>query len=130
MTKRAEFSAKVKDAAYARTKGLCAKCGIALQSGKIEYDHLLPCALGGGNELANCVPLCTACHSAKTGKEDVPRIRKADRQRKAHIGAKSEGPKIQSAGFQPVEKLSKISRAKIEKTYGLRWSPLTGERIQ
>jgi hypothetical protein len=31
--------------------------------------------------------LCKACHKAKTAKEDVPRIRKADRQRRASVGA-------------------------------------------
>jgi 5-methylcytosine-specific restriction protein A len=86
---RREFSATVKAAAFTRAKGLCGECHQPLQPGRVDYDHILPCALGGKAELANCRPLCTACHKLKTSTEDVPRIRKADRQGRAHINAKT-----------------------------------------
>lgn len=87
---RREFSSKTMDQAYARSSGRCENkaCGAVLRPGKFHYDHILPDALGGKPTLANCQVLCVGCHKAKTAKEDVPRIRKADRQRKAHIGAK------------------------------------------
>jgi hypothetical protein len=46
----------------------------------------------------------------------MPRIVKAKAQKRAAHGIKSEGPKIQSAGFQPVAKASKIARVKIDKS--------------
>jgi 5-methylcytosine-specific restriction protein A len=98
MTARSEFPAKVKDAAYARSQGRCENktCGVVLTTGKFHFDHILPDALGGKPELVNCAVLCTSCHGAKTAREDVPRIRKADRQRRAHIGAKA-APKVRIA---------------------------------
>jgi 5-methylcytosine-specific restriction enzyme A len=107
---RKEFPAKVKVAAFLRSQGHCEMCGVALTTGKFHYDHELPDALGGEPTLENCKVACTPCHSEKTAKEDVPRIRKADRQRKAHIGAKAPVKrKIQSAGFP------KAQRTRIEK---------------
>jgi hypothetical protein len=99
MSKRSEFSSKTRDQAYARAKGKCENhaCGLPLQIGKFAYDHILPDALGGKPTLANCQVLCSDCHGAKTAKQDVPRIRKADRQRKAHIGAKPS-PKVEIKG--------------------------------
>ena len=100
MTDRVEFSGKVKDQEYKRADGKCRKCGVPVQPTRERYDHILPCALGGQATLANCQLLCAPCHDEKTSKEDIPRIRKADRQRKAHIGAKPAPSKpMQSASF-------------------------------
>jgi len=106
---RMEFPGKVKDQAYARSKGFCENraCSLPLQVGKLHYDHILPDALGGKPVLANCQVLCVACHSEKT-KDDVRRIRKADRQRKAHIGATKPQGRIKSAGFSKKERQPKI----------------------
>ena len=121
MTKRDEFSAKTKDQAYARSGGLCENkaCKLPLVIGHIHYDHILPCALGGKATLANCQVLCEPCHTRKTGKEDVPRIRKADRQRRKHIGAEVEpAKKIQSRGFEPSDK-PKIEKLPLPPRRGL-----------
>jgi 5-methylcytosine-specific restriction enzyme A len=93
MTRRREFPKKVKLAAFERASGRCEGdgCGARLTPGKFAYDHVLPDALGGEPTLDNCAVLCTACHAEKTGKGDVPRIRKADRQRNKHLGIR--GPK-------------------------------------
>lgn len=85
---RAEFPKRVKVAAFERANGHCEECTAKLGPGNTEYDHLIPCALGGGNDLDNCVVLCQTCHLNKTTKSDVPRIAKAKRQRAGHIGAK------------------------------------------
>lgn len=100
MTKRIEFTAKVRDKAADRANGKCQKCGLPFGGKKMQFDHILPLALGGESSLANCQVLCEPCHAAKTAKEDVPRIRKADRVKRAARGIKTEaGPKIKSAGF-------------------------------
>ena len=85
---RREFTAKIKEQAYERSGGHCEVrwCGAALTTGRIHYDHIIPCALGGEPTLANCQVICTACHKAKTTKEDIPRIAKAKRVRRKHIG--------------------------------------------
>ena len=113
---RKEFSTKTMDQAYARSGGRCENkaCGAVLRPGKFHYDHILPDALGGKPTLANCHVLCIGCHKAKTAREDVPRIRKADRQRKAHIGAKAPPTKkIESAQMDvrpPQQKASKVEK--------------------
>ena len=96
---RIEFNTTTRRKAYDRDNGICRCCKLPVPTGKEQYDHILPLALGGKSELANCQLLCTACHSEKTAKEDVPRIRKADRQRARHVGAHRPSHKIQSAGF-------------------------------
>lgn len=87
---RSEFSKKVRVAAFARSKGFCEGpgCGTRLQTGKFAYDHDIPDGLGGEPTLENCVLLCSACHSAKSGKRDIPMIAKAKRVHAAHIGAR------------------------------------------
>lgn len=121
---RSEFSATVKAAAYKRANGLCGECQQPLQPGKIEYDHILPDALGGKPELANCRPLCTGCHKIKTATQDVPRIRKADRQGRAHINAKTAPTKkIESAPFVPAPKQAKATKP-IDKLAALPRRPL------
>jgi 5-methylcytosine-specific restriction endonuclease McrA len=85
---RREFKKDVRLAAWKRSDGHCEGCGAFLYVGKYEFDHRIPCALGGEPTLENCVVLCTNCHGAKTAKEDVPRIAKAVRGHAKHIGAK------------------------------------------
>jgi 5-methylcytosine-specific restriction endonuclease McrA len=98
---RLEFPAKIKDAAIARANGRCQDCGMPFAGKKPEIDHILPCALGGQPTLANARAICGPCHKAKTA-ADVKGIRKADRQRRSHIGADA-APKtlIKSRGFPP-----------------------------
>lgn len=91
---RHEFPRKVKSAAWDRCKGRCEKCTAKLFPGKFAYDHIVPDQLGGEPVLSNCQVLCDACHFDKTGKQDVPAIRKSDRQRDKFSGAfkrKSKG---------------------------------------
>jgi 5-methylcytosine-specific restriction enzyme A len=84
VTREGEFTAKTKVLAWKRASGLCEEC--RSKPGK-EYDHVRTLAEGGDNTLENCRLLCGVCHKAKTGK-DVGRIRKADRQFRAHAGIK------------------------------------------
>lgn len=83
MTKRQEFTGKVKFAAWERSGGLCETCKAMLKPGRIEYDHRVPCALGGDASLENCECICRECHAEKTAKQDVPAIARAVRQERA-----------------------------------------------
>lgn len=106
---RLEFPAKVRDAAAKRADGKCEICGLPFK-GRPQFDHVLPAALGGEPTLANCRAICVECHKAKTA-DDIGRIRKADRQRKAANGAKLPSKKsIQSAPFPKSEKRPAIDK--------------------
>lgn len=95
MMARREFPPRVRLAAFERAKGICEhidadgeRCGTKLRPGDLFYDHIIPDALGGEPALENCQCLCKAHHDPKTFGEDVPRIAKAKRQQRGHIGAK------------------------------------------
>jgi 5-methylcytosine-specific restriction endonuclease McrA len=90
---RSEFSKSTKLAAWERCGGYCEDCG-----GKIftaEYDHIVPCAIGGTNDLDNCRVLCRRCHRAKTSAVDVPQIAKSRR-----INEKRAGVRRRRTGFR------------------------------
>jgi 5-methylcytosine-specific restriction protein A len=101
---RTEFSAKVRAAAFDRSKGQCEECTAFLYAGKFHYDHIIPDALGGEPTLQNCAVLCLNCHGAKTGGGDVPRIAKAKRQQRKHIGAKTSAGTIPGSKRSPFRK--------------------------
>lgn len=85
---RVEFSRKVRAAVFLRAGGHCenATCRAKLKLGEGQYDHILPCILGGEATVENCQLICTVCHKAKTA-DDIRRTRKADRMRDKHTGA-------------------------------------------
>lgn len=89
---RREFSAKVKALAFANQGGVCAHCRLKIV-GRAEYDHVVPCALGGDATVNNCEALCAKCHRAKTD-ADVSRIAKASRQHRQNIGAHAPKARI------------------------------------
>lgn len=97
---RAEFTKKQRAEIWSRAAGRCEKCGAKLKVGEGEYDHVIPCALGGDATVNNAQLLCRVCHSKKTHKHDRPRISKAERQRAKHLGLwpKSRTP-LKSRGF-------------------------------
>ena len=86
MSKRMEFTRKVKAQIIARANGKCEKCSAVLKTGEGEVDHILPCALGGEATVANGRLLCRVCHVEKTA-DDIRRVRKSDRQRDKASGA-------------------------------------------
>jgi 5-methylcytosine-specific restriction protein A len=87
MRKRQEFSRKTKAEAFALAKGRC-KCGVKLsvRTG-IHYDHIIPDAVDGGNDLSNCQVLCKTCHGIKTDKKDKGEIAETFRIRDKHTNA-------------------------------------------
>lgn len=113
MARSGEFSGKVRKQALARCGALCewtdegreTRCGVELRPGGVHYDHVMPQALGGENTLGNCQCLCPTHHKLKTARDDVPRIRHADRQRASAYNAKSrKGPKMQGRPFAKFER--------------------------
>ncbi len=113
---RTEFSKQTKRQARVRSNDQCE--GI-LPSGerccfpvciKKHFDHIIPDALGGSNELSNCAVLCIACHDAKTRKIDVPLIAKAKRISDKHNGIRGPRQKIRSAGFRKASPQRSASR--------------------
>jgi len=90
MTRRS-LSTRERLRLFAHHRGVCHIC-----QGKIdgtreawEIEHELPVALGGDESDENRKLAHVKCHKAKTAK-DVGRIRKADRARAKHTGAKSK----------------------------------------
>ncbi|MGE0829932.1 MAG: HNH endonuclease [Hyphomonadaceae bacterium] len=47
----------------------------------VEFDHVVPLGLGGGNDPDNWAALCVSCHASKT-RTDLHIIAKAKRQRR------------------------------------------------
>jgi len=94
MTKRQEFPAKVKIAAWERAGGIC-ECGCKLKIiGGVEYDHYpVPASLGGPGTLENCRVLAKKCHRRITAEKDIPELSKSDRIYEKRIGVrKSRSP--------------------------------------
>lgn len=110
-------------------KGKCALCGHDIRSGEKWIDeHMRALGLGGSNDLDNRAPVHVACAKVKTEKEDIPRIAKAKRSKMAALGIKREtGKKIQSRGFDRVEKARKIDKSALPPLP--RRNILTGEII-
>ncbi|RBO92256.1 HNH endonuclease [Pseudochrobactrum asaccharolyticum] len=86
MSKRMEFSRKIKAQIITRANGKCKKCSVMLKTGEGEVDHILPCALGGETTVPNGRLLCRVCQVKKTA-DDIRRVRKFDRQRDKASGA-------------------------------------------
>lgn len=51
-----------------RQNGKCAVCGA---KGKLEMDHIMPLALGGGGEVSNFQGLCRSCNRRKHAKHPI-----------------------------------------------------------
>lgn len=102
---RKAFPVSVKRAVMERSGGCCEKAGCP--NAGVEYDHVVPVALGGKSDELNCTLLCRDCHQKKTAL-DVKMIAKADRaggrsgQWKRRMKAKAKGTyrPIPNRGFQ------------------------------
>jgi 5-methylcytosine-specific restriction endonuclease McrA len=131
MSARRRISTKERTAIFMRHHGVCHMCGLKIEPGQ-EWDvsHEIPLELGGEDGGENTKPAHRKCHRDHTAKHDAPRIAKAKRQSARHIGATQPKGQIQSAGFPKPAKPSRNGAARIEKTYGLRWNAITGERLQ
>ena len=60
-----------KNAVFHRDKGICVKCKADLtrlinQQNALHYDHVIPLAKGGMNDVTNLQLLCESCNAAKS----------------------------------------------------------------
>lgn len=60
------FHVSMKRQAYARQKGICAKCGQHFEYEKMEADHITPWSKGGKTVADNCQMLCKHCNRIKS----------------------------------------------------------------
>ena len=81
------------------------RCNCHLSLG-VQFDHILPCELGGENDLSNCAAICVQCHKHAT-RGDIQQIRKSDRQRDKKNGVIRPAGKIKSPGFPVASKAAK-----------------------
>lgn len=89
-TKRSKFSTKRRLEIFVKHGGQCYLCESNIRPGETwEVEHILPVGLGGDNTDENLRPAHTKCHKSKT-KKDVGSMRKADRIRAKHFGAKEK----------------------------------------
>ena len=98
---RLEFSRKTRLSRLAFSGGKCEavwdgkRCNAVLAAGNIEYHHEVEAESGGDNSFENCRAVCIPCHKLLT-KPFVQAIRKADRQKAAHLNA--EPPPTRKVG--------------------------------
>jgi 5-methylcytosine-specific restriction endonuclease McrA len=118
MTKRKEFPKSVKVAVIKRATResivFCEKCGALAK--KFQIDHVNPDGLTGKPVIENAMLICEPCFLEKNA-IDAANIARAKRVEAKDLGATNKS--------QP-----KPSKAISTKPYGLRWNPLTGERLQ
>ena len=89
MTRR-RFSAKALFARLAEFGHCCADCkGKVGGAFGLDWDHVIPLAMGGDDDLSNLQPLCRNCHRSKTA-TDKGHIAKADRMRQRASGIKRQ----------------------------------------
>jgi 5-methylcytosine-specific restriction enzyme A len=111
---RVRFSQRAKEGVITDQSGMCPLCDGEL-SGAIEWDHVIPLALGGADEIENIQAVHAVCHLHLKTKADVKRIAKAKRQaleagpqkrlrerKAAGLGSRLSGPgfdKTKTRGF-------------------------------
>ena len=76
----------------------CAWCGRAVGH-DVEIDHLLPRVYGGGNEMSNLVPACSACNVPDPNRE-VPEYVRAQAELPITLVLRREATAF-AAGFYP-----------------------------
>lgn len=91
---------RVKLRVFRRYDGRCYLTGTKIRTGDAwDVEHVKAVGLGGENRERNLRPALKEPHKVKT-KADTARIRKADRQARAHLGLKPKPKRpLKSRGF-------------------------------
>lgn len=129
MTRRREFSAPIRRAAYERSGGYCETgripqmpkvgCGVRLTSGNIWYEHIICDGINGDPTLENCAVLCKTCGLSKTKSYDLPIVADAKRQWDRHRGIKSVSQRLPGNKFDPRKK--KLNGQVVNRETGEPW---------
>lgn len=83
----------------------CPECSDKLGALKdLRFDHIIPLALGGTNELSNFQAMHENCHLVKT-RQDVKNIAKTNRLRKKRLG--EPAPRRRAIPSRPFPKRKK-----------------------
>jgi 5-methylcytosine-specific restriction endonuclease McrA len=86
---RREFTKSTRAAAFERSCGHC-ECGCGLKIiGTPQYDHIVPDAINGSNDLNNCMVMDPKCHRRKTSTKDIPAISKSVRVAEKRMGLRA-----------------------------------------
>lgn len=86
MTRRRSLSPTKRFRLFQERGGVCHLCAGKIQVGEgWEVEHVIPIALGGDDDDANCMLAHTKCHSVKTRK-DLADIAKAKRRERGRFG--------------------------------------------
>lgn len=103
-TKRKAMSPTRRLRIYEAHKGVCVTCQRKINPGEKWFiEHVIALELGGPDTDDNCRPAHYACKAVKDA-DDHKRAAKAKRAKKAALGIKADGPKLQSRGFPATEK--------------------------
>ena len=87
---RRRFSAKALMARLQEFNGRCVDCDCKTGgSNGLEWDHIVPLAMHGQDEIDNLQPLCKVCHKAKT-RTDKGHIAKAKRMDQRNAGIRRQ----------------------------------------
>ena len=66
--KRRKRKENLKNQIWAKTDGICAKCGKKVDDDKRTIDHFIPKYHGGTDDIRNLIPLCKTCNRAKSSR--------------------------------------------------------------
>lgn len=84
--KKRQITKKEKAIVFELYEGRCNICDIKFEEGDyVEYDHIIPHAIGGKSDISNIQPICFDCKNIKNPK-DTSKIAKT----KKYIKKKSE----------------------------------------
>ena len=110
-TPRKRLTPRERLALFERRRGICCVCGLKIRGDFID-EHWRALGLGGSNDPSNRDIAHVKCAAIKTRVEDMPRIVKAKRQKRAHHGLKApKGPPLTSRNDLPAKDAGKAKSA-------------------
>ena len=81
-------------AAYLRTYGRCAYCGLHLEDEAVTIDHMEPRARGGCSEHRNLVIACKSCNASKKDRT-LDEFRLSSAAKRAELAVSFSLPQLQ-----------------------------------
>ena len=56
---------------FAKSKGVCAACGVLSTEARLHIDHIIPISVGGRDRIDNMQALCYKCNTQKRDRDDT-----------------------------------------------------------